>query len=146
MVEKLWETIVVILGFCWMGESCQGQGEQNTEPIAPRYTINKHELVKAFIFVESSGNDYAVNARTKATGCLQIMPIMIREANRLVGAEKYKLSDRTNRSKSVEIFHLVMAAKNPDYDIARACIIWNPNGGYNYLLKVENEYNKLIKK
>lgn len=150
MIEKFWETLIIVLCFCWMCESCESKTSTSESKAASESvripTIDKHKLVQAFIRVESSGNDLAINPESKATGCLQQMPIMIREANRLVGYDKYKLSDRTDRSKSVEIFHLIMERKNPDYDIARACIIWNPRGGYKYLLKIEKEYNQLIKK
>ena len=108
--------------------------------------IDKHKLVEAFIQVESEGNNRAVNKDSGATGCLQLTDTMILEANRLLGRNKYKLSDRTNRAKSIEIFHLIMRHKNPEYDIHLACKIWNPRSKLSYHTKVVAEYERLIGK
>lgn len=108
-------------------------------------TINPDKLVRAFAFVESSNNTNARNKSSGASGILQLMPIMVKEANRLVGYEKYTLSDRFNKEKSFEIFRLIMKHKNPNYDLAKACYIWNPNGDTEYTKRVEEVYNELIK-
>lgn len=122
--------------------------ETKKEVVIVRETkkIDKHKLVEAFIQVESEGDNYAVNKVSGATGCLQLMPIQVKEANRLLGRNKYKLSDRTNRAKSIEIFHLIMRQKNPEYDIHLACKIWNPKSKLSYHTKVVKEYEKLISK
>lgn len=106
----------------------------------------KEALLNAFIYVESKGSDSTVNKKSGATGCLQIMPILIDEANRLTGTGKYTLSDRTDRNKSREIFHLIMERKNPSYDIDIACKVWNPNGKQSYTDSVRNKFNELINK
>lgn len=111
-----------------------------------RYKVDKHRLAEAFAYVESRNNPNAVNKHTKATGVLQIMPIMVEEANRLAGYNKYKLSDRTDKQKSFELFHLIMQHKNPEYDIALACYIWNPNGKVKYVRDIEKKYKELINK
>lgn len=107
--------------------------------------VNKDALLRAFIYVESKGVNDTINKSSGAVGCLQIMPILIDEANRLLRCNKYTLSDRTNRRKSVEIFHLMMKHKNPSYDIAKACKIWHPNGRQSYTDSVKQKYNELIK-
>lgn len=107
--------------------------------------VDKETLLMAFIHVESKGNDKVVNKSSGATGCLQIMPILIDEANRLNKCKKYTLSDRTDRDKSVEIFHLMMERKNPSYDIDMACKVWNPNGKQSYTDSIKKKYNELIK-
>lgn len=111
-----------------------------------KYKVDKHKLAEAFAYVESKNNPKAVNKNTKATGVLQIMPVMIEEANRLAGYKKYKLSDRTNKKKSFELFHFIMQHKNPEYDIALACYIWNPNGKIKYARDIEKKYKELINK
>lgn len=108
--------------------------------------VNPDKIVIAFASVESSNNTNARNKSSGASGILQLMPIMVKEANRLVGYEKYTLSDRFNKQKSFEIFHLIMKHKNPNYDLAKACYIWNPNGDTEYTKKVEESYNELINK
>lgn len=106
----------------------------------------KEALLNAFIYVESKGVDDTINKKSGATGCLQIMPILIDEANRLTGKGKYTLSDRTDRNKSREIFHLIMQSKNPSYDIDIACKVWNPNGKQSYTDSVKHKFNELINK
>lgn len=121
--------------------------EKRKEIVIVRETkkIDKHKLVEAFIQVESEGNNRAVNKVSGATGCLQLIPIQVKEANRLIGYNKYKLSDRTNRRKSIEIFHVIMQHKNPEYDIHLACKIWNPRSKLSYHTAIEKKYNELIK-
>jgi len=89
----------------------------------------KDNLVEAIIWVESRGDTLAYNKSEEALGCLQIRPIMLREVNRILGYNKFKLSDRTSRSKSIEMFNVIRGhLNNPtDEKIART---WN--GGYNY--------------
>lgn len=111
-----------------------------------KYKVDKYKLAEAFAYVESGNNPKAVNKHTKATGVLQIMPIMVEEANRLAGYKKYRLSDRTSKKKSFELFHFIMQHKNPEYDIALACYIWNPNGKVKYVRDIEKKYKELIVK
>lgn len=105
---------------------------------------DKKSLINAFIEVESNGVDSAINKKSGAVGCLQIMPILIDEANRLSGYEKYTLNDRFNRVKSKEIFYLIMDNKNPKYDLHLACKIWNPRSKLSYHKAIEDKYNELI--
>ncbi len=86
------------------------------------------KLIEAIIYVESRGNDLAHNISEDAVGCLQIRPIMLREVNRLLGYNKYKLIDRWNRIKSIEMFNVIKQhTKNPTNEkLAR-----NWNGGWS---------------
>jgi hypothetical protein len=106
-------------------------------------------LVKAIIFVESSGNDSAYCKVEDAVGCLQIRRVMVREVNRILKkqgkSKRYKLNDRWKRTESVEMFNIYIAyykLTTPE-DIARA---WNggPRGGLknatiSYWNKVKKE-------
>ena len=85
-------------------------------------------LIDAIIYVESRGNIKAHNVSEDAVGCLQIRPIMLREVNRLLGYNKYKLADRWNKSKSIEMFNVIKDhTTNPTNEkLAR-----NWNGGWN---------------
>ena len=106
-------------------------------------------LIAAIIYVESRGDSMAYNKREDAVGVLQIRPIMVREVNRLLGYNKYKLSDRWNIAKSKEMFNIVKAnISNPTNE--RVARVWN--GGYNgnnkratlpYWYKVKNQINKI---
>ena len=85
-------------------------------------------LIDAIIYVESRGDIKAHNISEDAVGCLQIRPIMLREVNRLLGYNKYKLADRWNKSKSIEMFNVIKEhTTNPTNEkLAR-----NWNGGWN---------------
>jgi|TARA_B110000908_G_C10255535_1_gene455193 hypothetical protein len=85
-------------------------------------------LIKAIIFVESSGNDSAYCKVEDAVGCLQIRRVMVREVNRILKkqgkSKRYKLNDRWKRDESVEMFNIYIEyykLKTPE-DIARS---WN---------------------
>lgn len=68
------------------------------------------KLVDALIHVESSGNDSAYCVSEDAVGCLQIRITMIRDVNRILkhrgDTTRYKMKDRWNRIKSIEIFNI----------------------------------------
>ncbi len=85
-------------------------------------------LIDAIIYVESRGDVKAHNILEDAVGCLQIRPIMLREVNRLLGYNKYKLEDRWNKAKSIEMFNIIKQhTTNPTNEkLAR-----NWNGGWN---------------
>jgi hypothetical protein len=85
-------------------------------------------LIDAIIYVESRGNTKAHNIKEDAVGCLQIRPIMLREVNRLLGYNKYKLADRWSKAKSIEMFNVIKQhTTNPTNEkLAR-----NWNGGWN---------------
>jgi hypothetical protein len=91
-------------------------------------TIPKNNLIEAIMYVESRGDINAYNAKENAVGCLQIRPIMLREVNRLLGYNKYKLADRWNKEKSIQMFNVIKEhTTNPtDEKLAR-----NWNGGWN---------------
>ena len=91
-------------------------------------SIPKNNLIDAIIYVESRGDVNAYNAKENAVGCLQIRPIMLREVNRLLGYNKYKLTDRWNKVKSIEMFNVIKQnTTNPtNENLAR-----NWNGGWN---------------
>ena len=90
------------------------------------------KLAHAFAVVESNDNPKAINRKENAVGLLQIRPIMIKQANQIVGEDIYELSDREDSLVSLGIFHTVMSELNPTLDIARAIEIWNPNATQSY--------------
>lgn len=91
-------------------------------------------LVHAMINVESRGDDSAFCASEEAAGCLQIRPIMIREVNRLLrrsgSDERFSLTDRWSREKSIEIFDTWRSLSHPDDSDEVIARCWNggPHG------------------
>ncbi len=101
------------------------------------------QLVHAMIKVESRGDDSAYCASEKAVGCLQIRPIMLREVNRLLrrsgSDERFSLTDRWSREKSIEIFDTWRSLSHPndsDEVIARC---WN-GGPHGWKRKATDRY------
>jgi len=81
-----------------------------TLPIVMVDVVEETELIQSIIMVESSNNDSAYCASEDAVGCLQIRRVMVRDVNRILKSQgnesRYKMKDRWNRSKSIEIFDI----------------------------------------
>ena len=96
------------------------------------------KLIKIIEHIESRHNEKARNG--KYVGTLQISPIMVREANRINGYEKYSLSDRNDSLMSANIFKDIMQHKNRKKSIRKAVIIWRGRDNSNYRKKVINMF------
>ena len=111
-------------------------------------------LLLVLIFIESSGNDKAVNG--EAAGCLQITPILVKDVNRIAGTN-FTLEDRFDRKKSIEMAQIYLTyygkvytkktGKEPDDEVYAR--MWNggPNGWKkestrDFWLKVKAELEK----
>lgn len=89
-------------------------------------------VLLAFMWYESRYVDTAEQKITGARGVLQILPIMIKEANRIrlkQGSDiSYTWEDAWSVDKSVEIWYLVQQYHNPEYNLEKACQIWFGKG------------------
>lgn len=108
--------------------------------------VDWDKLIEAIIWRESRGNDKAVNHKTNAVGCMQITPIYLEQCNNIIGYEKYKLSDRYSREKSIEMFNIYQSHFNPNKGFHLAIKLHNPRASYWYHRDIENKYNELINK
>jgi len=100
-------------------------------------------FIEALIYIESRGVEDVIGDHD-AIGVLQITPIIIREANRISGYEKYADSDRFDRAKSIEIFNLIQEYYNPEKDRHLALKIWNSRAPLSYHSRIMNRYYELI--
>lgn len=104
-------------------------------------------FIEAVIWKESRGNENSVGDNGKAVGVLQIHPIMVREANRILSIKnidkEYTYDDRYNREKSIEIFKIVQDYHNKDHNIERALQIWNKNHPESYKTQIVEKYLEL---
>ena len=89
-------------------------------------------LIDALIMVESRGNDSAVgdtHLSEPSVGVLQIRPIMVREVNRILKLKgtkhRYKLKDRWDRDKSIEMFMIWKEFHHNDSDFESIARSWN---------------------
>jgi len=124
------------------------------EPKDVPLVVSERDLVSALILVESRGNDSAIGDRHivggEAVGALQIRPIMVREVNRILKIQKsdkrFKLKDRFDRDKTLEMFHIWKNFHHKDSDFETIARNWNggPKGYKNsrtlkYWNKVQKE-------
>lgn len=105
-------------------------------------------FVEAVIWRESRGDSNAIGDNGKAVGVLQIHPIMVREANRILamnGKENsYTYDDRYSREKSIEMFKIVQDFHNKSHDFDKALRIWNKNHPSSYKNDIMNKYNEYL--
>lgn len=137
-------------------EVCYEETTVQLEPKNTQMVISERDLVTALISVESRGNDSAIGDRHivggEAVGALQIRPVMVREVNRILKIQKsdkrYKLKDRFDRSKTLEMFYIWKNFHHKDSDFETIARNWNggPKGYKNprtekYWNKVQAELN-----
>ena len=122
----------------------------NVEPTI--YELKIKPLIEAMILVESGGNDSAYCKKEEAVGCLQIRPIMLKECNRVLELQRYKLHDRWSREKSIEIFHIINQFHNKEATHEEIARFWNggpkwsdKSGTKRYWSKVKRKLKKLLK-
>ena len=120
----------------------------HSPPSTFRYdNSNCHRIlfIQSIIHIESKGDPSAQGSKDDI-GILQITPICVKEANRILNREIYTLNDRYDHKKSIEIFNIIQDHHNPDFDYHRACKIWNPGAGRKYANSILKEYRKRINK
>ena len=109
---------------------------------------NWDHFISAVIWKESRGVEDCIGDNGKAVGVLQIHPVMVREANRILrmnGEDKeYSYDDRYSREKSIEIFNIVQDYHNKSHDLYKALEIWNKNHPESYRQQIMEKYNELI--
>lgn len=111
----------------------------------PRQEIKKFtrwdKLRTAIIAVESEGKLKAVNGN--CVGVLQISPVYVDQCNKILGYNKYKLRDRYDSLKSIEMFELYQNHFNVYRDESKAIKIHNPKAGNWYRKRVLQELDKI---
>ena len=104
--------------------------------------LTDFELIElAIIWQESKENPNPKHSDGKSEGILQITPIYVKEANRILGKSKYTLYDRKNPLKSHEMFLVVQNYHNPEKDVKKAVKLHNK--GKRYFEEVMDRYNCL---
>ena len=98
------------------------------------------KVIKIFEHIESRHNNEARNGIY--VGTLQISPIMVREANRINGYEKYTLSDRNDSLMSANMFKDVMEYHNGEKSLTKAIRIWTGGNDREYQNRVFDMFKK----
>lgn len=109
--------------------------------ITSREPLKYQRLLHAIIQIESRGDPDAINWDEHAMGLLQIRPIMIEEANRILRlqgkTQSCTLTDALDSMKSIQIYWIVQNFHNPSNDVKIGCRVWNGKS-------VKNKYYKKI--
>ena len=106
-------------------------------------------FINAVIWKESRGDERAIGDSGKAVGVLQIHPIMVREANRILAmqdkskANYYSYDDRYSREKSIEMFKIVQDYHNKSHDFMKALDIWNHGHPASYHNDIISKFKEL---
>ena len=104
--------------------------------------LTDFELIElAIIWQESKANPNPKHSDGESEGILQITPVYVKEANRILGKNKYTLHDRRNPLKSHEMFLVVQNYLNPEKDVKKAVKLHNKAGWY--FEEVMDRYNCL---
>lgn len=101
-------------------------------------------FIAALSWVESRHDNNAVSSK-QAVGYLQITPILVEDANRILGQETFSLEGRRDREESIHLFNVIQDHYNPEHDLHLALKIWNPRSKLSYHTAVMNRYRELLR-
>lgn len=140
--------IILIILFPFLFHSLLNSGivQVKTEEVKESYILQKEKERKIaelkvrqmvtqmiIIQIESSFCLNAYNESENAAGLFQTRPIMVKEVNRLLGWDKYTLSDRYSITRSIEMFVDYNNVVNPEWDYEKSARMWN--GGISGMKK-----------
>lgn len=135
-------SILAVYGY-FVGDSEPPPAEITYVPVyTERPAVDWELFTLALILHESKGDDNAVG-KTGDAGCLQITAIYVKDANRILGYERYTLADRFDREKSIEMFNIVQEHYNPGKDPHLALKLHNPLAPVTYHEQVMAIYGVL---
>lgn len=98
-------------------------------------------LILSIMSVESNFNPEA-EGKHGDTGILQIRQIYVDEVNRILGCNKYTLSDAYDIDKSLEMFDILQKHHNPDNDFIKTIYYHNKSDAYQE--RTVKEYNRML--
>ena len=138
-----------LIGVCIWGMTQDYKYSENpcVEEITEVVEVNQDSLdwdtfTKALIWVESKGDSKAIGVNDDV-GILQIRKPIIDDCNRILGYDKYTLTDRLDSLKSVEMFNIIQDHYNPQHDYHWALKLWNSKAPLSYHRKVMDKFNEI---
>lgn len=142
-------TFVMAVQMSFSQKSMSQTNKQHNKPKA-KTAVNWQPLINAIIQVESRGNDRAVSKDGSCVGPMQIKMIAVKDCNEYLKSKgekrRFTSNDRYSRTKSAQMFQLIMERYNKSNSIQTACFIWNQGIGYKKRMnKARVYYNKVIK-
>ena len=106
---------------------------------------NFNDLLAAIAQVESSGDPNAVNEKENAVGLYQIRPIYLKDVNRILGYQYFKLADRYDPeySKQIVSAYLLYYGRNKSLEAMARIHNGGPKG---YKRECTKQYWALIQR
>lgn len=149
---NLWVAVAIASQFACAGAviACHDNSplERNDEPEAvvcePQRQPGLDErglLILSMMYVESRFDPLA-EGRDSDTGILQITPVYVREANRILGREEFTLDDARDIERSLEMFDVVQGEHNGSGNWAMT-VYWH-NKSDAYRDRVVQAYNLFL--
>lgn len=150
---NLWIAVAIVSQFAWAGAviACHDNNsplERNEEPNAvvcePQRQPGLDErglLILSMMYVESRFDPLAEGGDSD-TGILQITPVYVREANRILGREEFTLEDARDIKRSLDMFDVVQGEHNGTGDWAMTVYWHNKSGAYRD--RVVQAYNLFL--
>ena len=150
--SNLWIAAAIVSQFAWAGAmiACYDNSplERNEEPNAvacePQRQPGLDErglLILSMMYVESRFDPLAEGGDSD-TGILQITPVYVREANRILGREEFTLEDARDIERSLDMFDVVQGEHNGTGDWAMTVYWHNKSGAYRD--RVVQAYNLFL--
>lgn len=99
------------------------------QEVQVRDTLSDWQLLTLAIAYTESMFDPDALGKAGDSGLLQIREIYVEEVNRVSGTD-YRHDDAFDISKSLEMYELMQAAKNPQRDIDKAIRLHNKSDAY----------------
>ena len=149
---NLWVAVAIVSQFAWAGAviACLDNSPQTRndkpevvvcEPQRQPGLDERGLLILSMMYVESRFDPLAVG-RDSDTGVLQITPVYVREANRILGREEFTLDDARDIKRSLDMFDVVQGEHNVTGDWAMT-VYWH-NKSDAYRDRVVQAYNLFL--
>lgn len=147
--SNLWIAAAIVSQFAWAGAviACYDNNspqEPNAVACEPQRQPGLDErglLILSMMYVESRFDPLA-EGRDSDTGILQITPVYVREANRILGREEFTLEDARDIKRSLDMFDVVQGEHNGTGDWAMTVYWHNKSGAYRD--RVVQAYNLFL--
>ena len=131
---------LIALGFFFGRLSAIPDFPTKPEPPTEEALSDFEVLQLAIIVTESSLDPYA-KGRNDDLGLMQITPVYVAEANRILGEERFSHTDALDPDRALEMFRIVQDFHNPSHDISKGIRLHNKAPWY--AVKVRRNMEKV---
>ena len=120
---------------------CQIKVRDEIKRTCVKYGLNNNQIniLYSLALRESSFDPDTFNVIDKSAGLLGERKIFVRDANRILGYNKFIYTDRYSLYRSIEMAIIVINHYVPDWDHQKICNRWNK--GSDYWNNIQKEIN-----